>query len=280
MSGRRSAARLRYTAAVPPGVIVLGFDPLLGLTGDLAIRWQTLVLAASVAVAIGVAGLQARRAGLRADDLLFIAVGAVPGAVIGGRLLYGLAHLDRFVAAPLDLLDPAVAGLDLAGGVVGGILAGAYIAVLLGAPVGRWAHIAVAPILLVLGLGRLAMAVGGSGQGTISDLPWATSYTGPGPWGSLAPALPSHPSQLYEAAGILLIGVAWSGFAKVAGSRSDGRALIGAVAAWAIMRAIVSLTWRDPLALGPLGATGALSLVVGAGALGLLTVLTVRDRRS
>ena len=38
----------------------------------------------------------ARRASLRADDLIFIAVGVVPGAVIGGRIGYGLLHLDYY----------------------------------------------------------------------------------------------------------------------------------------------------------------------------------------
>ena len=95
--------------------------------------------------------------------------------------------------------------MELAFGVVGGLLTGSYVASLLGAPVGRWWHTAVLPVLIVLGLGKLTMILGGAGQGTPSTAAWATAFLGPGPWGSLAPALPSDPSQAYEAIATLIV---------------------------------------------------------------------------
>ena len=58
---------------------------------------------------------------LRADDLLYIAVSALPGAVVGGRLGYALLHLDYYGANPSALLDISQGGLELSLGVVGGI---------------------------------------------------------------------------------------------------------------------------------------------------------------
>ena len=51
--------------------------------------------------------------GLRPDDLIFIVIGAVPGAIIGGRLGYVLAHLDYYSANPNATIDMAQGGLSL-----------------------------------------------------------------------------------------------------------------------------------------------------------------------
>ena len=142
---------------------------------------------------------------LRRDDLLYVAVAAVPGAVVGGRLGYALVHLDYYTANPSALLDITQGSLSLSLAVVGGFLTASIVAGLLGAPVGRWMHALVLPLLLALAGGKLAMALGGSGQGVPWDGDWATAYLGPGPWGSLAPGPPVAP------------------VAGLRGSRHDGR---------------------------------------------------------
>ena len=62
----------------------------------------------------------------------------------------------------------------------GGTITGAFVAALLGAPVGRWLHALIVPVLLALAAGKAAMVLGGDGQG----VPWignlATAYLGPG----------------------------------------------------------------------------------------------------
>ena len=190
---------------VPIAVIAFDFDPLLRLAEGLVVRWQTVALAAAIAATLLLAALIARRGTLRLDDLLFIAVGTVPGAVIAGRIGYILLHVEYYTANPSAILDPGLGAMELAFGVVGGLLTGSYVASLLGAPVGRWWHTAVLPVLIVLGLGKLTMILGGAGQGNPSTAAWATAFLGPGPWGSLAPALPSDPSQAYEAIATLVV---------------------------------------------------------------------------
>ena len=59
---------------------------------------------------------------------------------------------------------------------VGGSLTGAYVGKLLGAPVGRWADALAFPLLVALGSGKLAMALGGSGQDSPLDAVWSTAY--------------------------------------------------------------------------------------------------------
>ena len=248
-------------------VLTFQFDPIAYPFGGLAVRWGILALAGVLIAALVLAGLLGRSAGLRADDLAFIAVGAVPGAVVGGRLGYGLLHWDYFGSTPQTLFDPAVGSLELGLGVLGGLLTASYVARLLGAPLGRWLHVATAPVLFMLGAGKLTMVLTGAGQGAPSDAPWATAYVGPGPWGSLAPGLPSQPSQAYEGIATLIILVALT-LVLLAGvfEQRDGRSFFIGLGAWALLRAVISVTWRDPTVALGLNAAGFIAVAVAAAA--------------
>lgn len=281
--------------------IVLDFDPYQRL-GDRAVRWETLAIAASVLVGMVVAALLAGRTPgreqwidqeappeerhegslhLRRDDLLFILLGAVPGAVVLGRLGYGLLHLDYYGAQWRALLDPGQGSVELTLAVVGGTLTGVYVAALLDAPVGRWLHVAIAPLLLVLGLGKAAQALGGSGQGAPSAAAWATAYAPPGPWGSPGAEIPAHPAQLYEAAmtvAVLLVVVALARRTPLRGA--DGRLYAVGLGLWALGRGLVASTWRDPSVLGPLNAGQLICLAVAAVSLGAVGLATIARRRA
>jgi phosphatidylglycerol:prolipoprotein diacylglycerol transferase len=247
---------------VPLGVITLAFDPVVELGEASSVRVETialavvlflgLIIAARMALITPSIGPYVPAPGLRFDDLVFILVGAVPGAIAGGRLGYVLDHFGYYKANPAAILDPAQGGLTLTLAVPLGILTGGFIARLLGAPVGRWLHAAAFPLLFVLAAGKLIGVLGATGQGAPSDLPWATAYVGAGPWGTLAPEIASHPAQLYEA---ILVGLAIAGLAALGRmeviARRDGAAMFAAIGLWAIARFLVAFTWRDPTVFGP-----------------------------
>jgi phosphatidylglycerol---prolipoprotein diacylglyceryl transferase len=269
---------------VPTAVINITFDPVLRLSDTSSVRFETvglaivlflgLALAARIGSITPTIGPYVPAPGLRVDDLVFIVVGAVPGAIVGGRLGYVLNHLDYYRANPGAILDPAQGGLTLTLAVPLGILTGGLIARLLGAPVGRWLHAAALPLLFVLAAGKLAGVLGATGQGSPTDLPWATTYEGPGPWGSLGAAIPSHPSQVYEAALVGLAIVALAAVSRVEFiARRDGAALFAALALWAVARFLVAFTWRDPAVAGPLRMEQLLDL-----GLLLIAILGLRER--
>ena len=167
-------------------VIAFDFDPYLHL-GDGVVRWETLGIAAAIFFGIALAAIGARTMGLRADDLLFVVLGVVPGAVVGGRLGYVFLHPAYFTEHPGAILDPGVGSLELGLAVVGGAITGGIVAALLDGNVGRWFHVSALPVLLVIGAGKLSMVLGGTGQGQPWTGSFATAYLGDGPWGSLAP---------------------------------------------------------------------------------------------
>lgn len=281
---------------VPTALITFQFDPNLHL-GDRLIRWETLAIGGSVLVALVLAAVLAGRIRLpslphphrpasaphhlRRDDLLLVVLGVVPGAVLGGRLNYVLVHLDYYAANRAAILDPTSGGLALSGAVLLGSLTGALVARLFDEPLGRWFDLAAAPLLLALGLGKLALALGGTGQGLPSNLAWATRYLGTGPWGSLGPEVPSHPAQVYEALGIalvlLIVTLAWDAGAFRSG---DGRAFSLALGGWAAVRVGTAAVWRDQPAWGPLRTEQVLDLAIALVSAVVLVLVVRRSART
>ena len=275
---------------VPIAVVRLDFDPVIRAAGG-AVRLETVGIAIGLLLALMLAAWIAGRPGPGPDpdlpsaqtfrsrmaDLMLVVLAIVPGAVVGGRVGYALLHLDYYLAHPGAIVDPGQGSLELALGVVGGAITGAYAASALGGRLGPWLHAAAMPALLAIAAGKVAMALGGDGQGVPSNAPWATSYVGPGPWGSLAPAIASHPSQLYEAgAAVLVLALVVAATVGGAFRRRDGLALFIALGGWAIGRAIVATTWRDAPVLGPLGADQLLCLGLAAACVGAAMVLARR----
>jgi prolipoprotein diacylglyceryltransferase len=261
---------------VATALIVFSFDPLVRF-GDSVVSWETIGIAISIFVALVVAGLIALRNGSRVDDLLFVVLGIVPGAVIGGRIGYLLLFPTFLGGDAGRLIDPGLGGMELSLAVVGGAITGAMTAALLDARPGRWLHIAALPMLAVLGLGKLAMVLGGSGQGQATTVDPATAYVGPGPWGSLGPAIPSIPSQAFEGIATLLLLVAMLVVLLLPGfRRRDGRAFCLALAGWSAIRLVVASTWRDPVVLGPFRTEQLIAIGVLAGSLVLLGIVVVR----
>ena len=296
-------------------VLRLDFDPTVALFG-LTVRLETLALAAVILIVLVLAALgagrmrarldeQAERSAvgsglLRRDDLILIAFGAVPGAVVGGRIGYGLVHLDYYRTNLGLLANPGQGGLTLTLAVVLGVVSALAVARLLAAPIGRWLHVAAVPLLIGLGLGKLGMVLGADGQGQFSSDSWATVYTRPGQWQSPNPDSAALPSQVLEGglvllAAVLMIAVPfllrlrfrpWRQIVRPAdlAPRREWAALTGfrrfvtALCLWAVARFAAAFTWRDAHVLGPLGVEQLLLVGVLVGCLAVLIAAWLRDR--
>jgi prolipoprotein diacylglyceryltransferase len=279
------------------GAIGIDLQPYWTLTVPplLVLRWDAIAAGVTVVAAILVAAWSSRSVDafgalrpLRRDDLLYIVVGILPGAALGGRLFHGLAYLDTYAADPAALFDPARGTLSMFGAVIGGTLSGILVARVLGTPWRRWLDVAAPVLLLAIAGGKIAQFLGGGGQGIPWDGPWAVAFLGAGPWSSVAPAVPAHPSQLYEALWALagLLPLSWvvafegairlpvgfrqeEGWLRVRQARGEdvtfGRLRFGllyvfALGWWLFGRFVIAFTWRDDLAIGPLRAEQAMAL--------------------
>ncbi len=298
-----------------PAAVRLDFDPTIALFG-LTVRLETLALAAVILLVLVLAALGAGRMSarleegadgstegsgrLRRDDLLLVAFGAVPGALVGGRIGYGLVHLDYYRTNPGLLVDPGQGGLTLTLAVVLGAVGALAVARLLAAPIGRWLHVSAGPLLIGLGLGKLGMVLGADGQGQFSGASWATVYPQPGQWQSPNPGSAALPSQALEGGLVLLAAalmiavplllrlrfrrwpkIVWPGleprreWAMLTGFRR----FLTALCLWAVARFVAAFTWRDARVLGPLGMEQLLLVGLLTGCLAVLAAAWLRDRR-
>jgi prolipoprotein diacylglyceryltransferase len=95
----------------------------------------------------------------------------------------------------------------------------------------------------------------------------------------LGPAIPSIPSQALEAiaTAIVLVVVVLASFLPQL-RRADGRLFLVATAGWALGRAVVASTWRDPPVAGSFRTEQVIDVAVAVGAVALAVVLVAVQR--
>jgi phosphatidylglycerol:prolipoprotein diacylglycerol transferase len=123
----------------------------------------------------------------------------VIGGLAGAKLLWTLEHAGE---APFTELLFSRGGLSWYGGLVGGVGAGLAYIMVRGWPV--IATLAAATPALAFGhlIGRIGCFLVGDDYGRPTDLPWAIAF----PEGLPPTTVPVHPTQLYEALGLGVLG--------------------------------------------------------------------------
>jgi prolipoprotein diacylglyceryltransferase len=251
----------------PMALIALDIDPYLHV-GDAVLRWQALALVAVIGLALFV-WVRSLRAAIGPEvafeDAAFVLLAAIPGAVVGGRLLHGLDFLDAYAAQPAALVDLSRGSLSLVGAVVGGALTSAYVCRLLGGKVGVWADASAVALLLVIGLGKVVMLLGGAAQG---------------------PGAATDSAVLEGVWALVGVPVVWWLGRRIRGGPRGGHGLVllAAVGWWLLGRALAALGWHDAPVLGALGMEGLLAflslLCVGAMAVLVLARAAPVDERN
>lgn len=188
----------------------LGLSPIALDFGFIQIRWYALAYIIGIIAGYLYLTKMLKKPGApmaqrHAEDLLFY---ATLGVIIGGRLGYIMFYKPEIMLSPLGIFMVWKGGMSFHGGLLGVILAMAWV---------TWRQnlsflrvmdyvACVAPIGLFLG--RIANFINAELWGRATDVPWAVVF----PPDSDSSGLPRHPSQLYEAGleGLLLFVIlAW-----------------------------------------------------------------------
>lgn len=172
--------------------------PVIFRIGDFEVTSFGVMVAAAALVGLWLLRRELQRSGLPVDATDAGIVGVI-GGLVGAKLLWTFEHAGE--APVLDLLLSR-GGLSWYGGLVGGVGAGlGYMAVK------RWPIVpilAAATPALAFGhlIGRIGCFLVGDDYGTPSNLPWAVAF----PEGLPPTTVPVHPTQLYEAVGLGVLG--------------------------------------------------------------------------
>jgi len=179
----------------------LGLRPGIDL-GFFTLRFYSLAYLAGILLAYWHLSRMIKTAGApmaqrHVDDLFFY---CTLGIILGGRLGYAAFYQPELWASPGDLLALWNGGMSFHGGLIGVLLAIAWVSWRGGLPFLRVCDYIAVNVPFGMLFGRIANFINGELWGRPTDVPWAMVFPGAGP-------LPRHPSQLYEAVleGLLLV---------------------------------------------------------------------------
>ncbi|MCX7284821.1 MAG: prolipoprotein diacylglyceryl transferase [Novosphingobium sp.] len=181
----------------------LGVSPIALDLGFFALKWYSLAYLAGIVFGYWHLSKMIRQPGApmaqrHADDLFFY---ATLGIILGGRMGYAIFYAPELLTAPQNLVKLWEGGMSFHGGLIGVVLAIAWVSWRAGLNFVRVCDYIAVCVPTGLLFGRLANFMNGElwGREAGPDVPWAMIFPGGGP-------VARHPSQLYEAAleGLLL----------------------------------------------------------------------------
>lgn len=169
----------------PVAITVFGID----------IMWYGILISLGIVLAVMLAMRRAKQKGIKADDIIDIALVAVPVAIVCARLYYVIFKWDYYSSNPGEILNIRNGGLAIHGALIGGVLAGLLVC----------RHKKLRPLFmvdlvapsLILGqaIGRWGNFMNNEAHGGPTNLPWAIEVNGE----------MVHPTFLYESLWNLLV---------------------------------------------------------------------------
>jgi phosphatidylglycerol:prolipoprotein diacylglycerol transferase len=208
--------------------------------GPLTVRSYTITFALGFLTALAIILRAARAEGLRPIRLFELCLCSICVGIFGARLLDAAAHYEHYLAHPLDVfqMDQGMAFLG------GPLLVVPFVAVYV-----RWARLPLAKTydLLALGLvpglaiARVGCFLNGCCHGRATACPLGVCF----PY-TTTPALrdvPVHPTQLYEAAAVLLLSVVL--FVVWRRRAFDGQIVLLFFLGYAVLRGLIEIVRGD-----------------------------------
>jgi len=173
--------------------------PVLFRLGDFEITSFGVMVAVAALVGLTIFTRELRRSRLP-EEGANAAVGGIIGGLVGAKVIWSLEFAGT---APFASLLFSRGGLSWFGGFAGGISVGLWLLRRYRIPI--VAGLAAAAPALAFGhaIGRIGCFLVGDDYGVPSALPWAVAF----PEGLPPTTVPVHPTQLYEAAALAVLGI-------------------------------------------------------------------------
>lgn len=257
-------------------MINIGLDPILLPLGPFSISWHSLFMVIAIVVGVWLPARLAAKAGLSVDRLYCLALWAIPGGIIGARLVHVIDYWSYYSSNPEAILAFWRGGLAIWGGILGGTLTAIIFARISRFPIAGYADLAAPGLILAQAIGRVGDVISGEHISTVTSLPWGVVYTHPNSPSYGLP--PSHPAVGYELLmDLLIFSVLWKLRGRIQG---DGAIFLLYLITYSVGRFFLSFPRLDSntVLLG-LNQAQWLSLVVLATALPLLLLQQVSQSK-
>lgn len=213
------------------------------------IMWYGILMATGMVLGVFIALREAKRLNIKEDDILNLAIIAIPCGLIGARAYYVIFNWSYYSGNIAEILNFRGGGLAIHGALIGGILAGFIYAKVKKLNFFKLADCVVIGIPLAQAIGRWGNYPNKEAHGGPTDLPW----------GIMVDGVKVHPTFLYESIWDLGVFIFLMVFRKK--QKYEGQILAYYLILYSIGRFFIEGLRTDSLMLGPLRMAQVISLV-------------------
>ncbi|MFI3209823.1 MAG: prolipoprotein diacylglyceryl transferase [Peptostreptococcaceae bacterium] len=159
------------------------------------VMWYGILMSTGLILASFIACKEAKKVGLKEDDVMDLAMFAIPLGLLGARLYYVLFNLDYYIQNPSQILNFRGGGMAIHGGLIFGVLTGIVFCRVKKIPFFKLGDCVFLGAPLAQAIGRWGNFINQEAHGGPTDLPWGIMIDG----------VKVHPTFLYESIWNLLV---------------------------------------------------------------------------
>lgn len=218
------------------------------------VMWYGVLMATGMILGTIIALKEAKRVGIKEDDVLDLAIFAIPAGLLGARLYYVIFNWGYYSKNLSQILNFRGGGMAIHGALIAGILTGYIFTKIRKINFLKMADTVIIGMPLAQAIGRWGNFINNEAHGGPTDLPW----------GIMVDGIKVHPTFLYESIWNVGVFVVLWLFRKK--KQYEGQIIVWYVGLYSLGRFFVEGLRTDSLMLGSLRMAQVISLtgVIGA----------------
>lgn len=255
--------------------------------GRFTVKWYAVMILIGMVLAVIYAFRMIKRYHINEDKFLNAVIGGIIGGIIGARLYYVAFSWDSYASDPVSILYIWKGGLAIYGGIIGAVLVGGIIAKIGKLCIRDVFDVTFMGFLLGQGIGRWGNFFNREAFGINTTLPWGMTSENikielahmQASGMDVDPALPVHPTFLYESLWCLL-GFVLLHFLVAKRRKFKGQVIVSYGIWYGVGRFFIEGLRTDSLMAGSLRVSQVLSLVIVAVSIVLYVIGLVKSKNN
>jgi phosphatidylglycerol:prolipoprotein diacylglycerol transferase len=211
--------------------------------------WYGILMALGMIIGTLLAIKEGKRVGIKEDDILDLAIVAIPSGLIGARLYYVIFNWDYYSQNISQILNFRGGGMAIHGALIGGILAGYLFSRYKKMSFFKLADTVIIGVPLAQAIGRWGNFINQEAHGGPTNLPWGIMVNGE----------KVHPTFLYESIWNIGIFIFLWIFRKK--KQYEGEVIVLYTILYSLGRFFIEGLRTDSLMIGPFRMAQVISLV-------------------
>ncbi|SCG83200.1 phosphatidylglycerol:prolipoprotein diacylglycerol transferase [Proteiniborus sp. DW1] len=225
-------------------------DPVAFEIFGIPIRWYGIIISFGLLVATAIAMREAKRVGIKEDDILDLLLFAVPAAIIGARAYYVIFTWDDYNGDFIRMINIREGGLAIHGALIASIIVGIIVCKVKKISFWKLADLAGPCIILGQAIGRWGNYANSEAHGGPTNLPW----------GILIDGQRVHPTFLYESLWNFLVFLFLMWYRRK--KKVEGEVFLLYLALYSVGRFFIEGLRTDSLMLGQIRVAQLISIAI------------------